>query len=547
MAEKNAPKTENKEAKGNDGKGNAADITPKKESVVSFQFSVPSVDLELIDVQPEALGLIPKKVALEQEVLPYKLEDDTLTVVTYNPDDLQLIDTLSVLTKMRIKTVTPNTGDLHSFIQSKYEGATVQDATPMLSESLMDIIAPIEISRQDELAEASVEAATDAPIVKAVDFIISRAVQERASDIHIAPEEHVLNVRYRIDGVLHNSVSLPLGVMSAVLTRIKILGNMNIAERRRPQDGSFSAKIAGRVIDFRVATIGTNWGEYAVMRVLDKTYSLIDLEDIGMPQYFLEPYLQCLNSPFGMIIISGPTGSGKTTSLYSSLAKLDREKLNIMSIEDPIEYKFEGIRQIQVNRVADITFAKGLRQCMRLDPDVILVGEIRDRETAQTAVDAALTGHLVLTSIHSNDAVGALVRLVDLGVEPFLVTSAVLATISQRLVRRSCPKCKEVQTAPVADQLAYKQVTGKEKTEFHYGKGCGHCSNTGFRGRIGVFELLLVTDTIKSMLSRGAGSVEIKQQAVKDGMLFMRHHGMSLAREGVTTPGEVARHVFTID
>ena len=547
MAEKNAPKTEKKETKGNDGKRNAAESTPQKENVVSFQFSSPTVDLELVDVQPEALGLIPKKVALEQEVLPYKLEDDTLTVITYNPDDLQLIDTLSVLTKMRIKTVTPNTGDLHSFIQSKYEDTAVQDATPMLAESLMDIIAPIEISRQAELSEGSVEAASDAPIVKAVDFIITRAVHERASDIHIAPEEHVLNVRYRIDGVLHNSVALPLGVMSAVLTRIKILANMNIAERRRPQDGSFSARIAGRVIDFRVATIGTNWGEYAVMRVLDKTYSLIDLADIGMPQYFLEPYLRCLNSPFGMIVISGPTGSGKTTSLYSSLGELDREKLNIMSIEDPIEYKFEGIRQIQVNRVAEITFAKGLRQCMRLDPDVILVGEIRDKETAQTAVDAALTGHLVLTSIHSNDAVGALVRLVDLGVEPFLVTSAVLATISQRLVRRACPKCKEVQTAPVADQLAYKQVTGKEKTDFQYGKGCSHCSNTGFRGRIGVFELLLVTDTIKSMLSRGAGSVELKQQAVKDGMLFMRHHGMSLAREGVTTPGEVARHVFTID
>ncbi len=547
MAEKNTPKTENKETKGNDGKRGAAGSTVKKENVVSFQFSSPTVDLELVEIPQEVLGLIPKKVALEQEVLPYKLEDDTLTVITYNPDDLQLIDTLSVLTKLRIKTVTPNTGDLHSFIQSKYEDAAVQDATPMLAESLMDIIAPIEISRQADLSEASAEAASDAPIVKAVDFIITRAVKERASDIHIAPEEKVLNVRYRIDGVLHNSVTLPLGVMSAVLTRIKILGNMNIAERRRPQDGSFSAKIAGRVIDFRVATIGTNWGEYAVMRVLDKTYSLIDLEDIGMPPYFLEPYLQCLNSPFGMIVISGPTGSGKTTSLYSSLGKLDREKLNIMSIEDPIEYKFEGIRQIQVNRQAEITFAKGLRQCMRLDPDVILVGEIRDKETAQTAVDAALTGHLVLTSIHSNDAVGALVRLVDLGVEPFLVTSAVLATVSQRLVRRACPKCKEVQTAPVADQLAYKQVTGKEKTDFQYGKGCSYCSNTGFRGRIGVFELLLVTDTIKSILSRGAGSVELKQQAVKDGMLFMRHHGMSLAREGVTTPGEVARHVFTID
>ncbi|MFA5374572.1 MAG: GspE/PulE family protein [Dehalococcoidia bacterium] len=532
MAEKNAPKTEG---------------TPKKENVVSFQFSSPTVDLEMVDISPDVLALIPKKVALEQEVLPYKIEDDVLTVITYNPDDLQLIDALSVLTKMRIKTVTPNTGDLHIFIQSKYEDASVQDAAALSTESLMDIIAPIEITKQLDLSEASIEEASDAPIVKAVDFIINRAVKERASDIHIAPEEHVLNVRYRIDGVLHNSVSLPLGVMSAVLTRIKILANMNIAERRRPQDGSFSAKIAGRVIDFRVATIGTNWGEYCVMRVLDKTYSLIELSEIGMPQYFLEPYLQCLNSPFGMIVISGPTGSGKTTSLYSSLGKLDREALNIMSIEDPIEYKFEGIRQIQVNRAAEITFAKGLRQCMRLDPDVILVGEIRDKETAQTAVDAALTGHLVLTSIHSNDAVGALVRLVDLGVEPFLVTSAVLATISQRLVRRSCPKCKETQTAPVADQLAYKQVTGKEKADFIYGKGCSHCSNTGFRGRIGVFELLLVTDTIKSILSRGAGAVELKQQAVKDGMLFMRHHGMSLAREGVTTPGEVARHVFTID
>jgi len=541
MADKNTPKTENKEIKGNDSHGNA----PK--NVVSFQFTSPTVDLELIAIPADVLALIPKQVALEQEVLPYKVEDDVLTVITYNPDDLQLIDTLSVLTKMRIKTVTPNTGDLTSFIKSKYEEAAVQDTSAMSTESLMDIIAPIEITKQADMAEASVEAASDAPIVKAVDFIITRAVKERASDIHIAPEENVLNVRYRIDGVLHHSVALPLGVMSAVLTRIKILGNMNIAERRRPQDGSFSAKIAGRTIDFRVATIGTNWGEYAVMRVLDKTYSLIDLEDIGMPQYFLEPYLQCLNSPFGMIIFSGPTGSGKTTSLYSSLAKLEKDKLNIMSIEDPIEYKFEGIRQIQVNRQADITFAKGLRQCLRLDPDVILVGEIRDKETAQTAVDAALTGHLVLTSIHANDAVGALVRLVDLGVEPFLVTSAVLATVSQRLVRRICPKCKEIQTAPVMDQLAYKQVTGKDKADFSYGKGCSNCSNTGYRGRIGVFELLLVTDTIKSMLSRGAGSVEIKQQAVKDGMLFMRHHGMSLAREGVTTPGEVARHVFTIE
>ncbi|MEA1958769.1 MAG: GspE/PulE family protein [Chloroflexota bacterium] len=543
MAEKKLAKPEGSEKKGNDSKPEGVD----EGNVVSFQFSVPTVDLETAEIQPDAIGLIPERIALEQGVLPLRVEDDTLTVATYNPDDLQLIDTISILTNMRIKTVTPVGGDLHSIIKSKYERTGPDEATAMISESLLDIIAPIEVTKTEELPEASLEAATHAPIVKAVDFILTRAVQERASDIHIAPEETALNVRYRIDGVLHHSVSLPLGVMSAVLTRIKILGNMNIAERRRPQDGSFTAKISGRMIDFRVATIGTNWGEYAVLRVLDKTFSLIDLEDIGMPQYFLEPYLNCLNSPFGMIIISGPTGSGKTTTLYSSLGKLDSDALNIMSIEDPIEYKFEGIRQIQVNRQANITFANGLRQCMRLDPDVILVGEIRDKETAQTAVDAALTGHLVLTSIHANDAVGALVRLVDLGVEPFLVTSAVVATASQRLVRRVCPKCKELREASVTDQLVYKQVTGKEKVEFYYGAGCNNCSHTGFRGRIGVFELLTVTDTVRSMLARGAGSVEIKEQAVKDGILFMRHHGMGLAREGVTTPGEVARHVFTID
>ena len=548
MAEKNVRKPETAGTKGNGDKAGALDTGAQKGNIMSFQYSAATVDLQTIDIQTEALELIPQRIAIEHEVLPMKLDDGVLTVITNNPDDLQLIDTLSILTNMKIKTVSPIGGDLQSFIKSKYSGAQFVDSSAMISESLLDIISPIEISRQaEEASEATFEAATDAPIVKAVDFILTRAVQERASDVHIAPEEHALNVRYRIDGVLHSSVSLPLGVMSAVLTRIKILGNMNIAERRRPQDGSFTAKIQGRMIDFRVATIGTNWGEFCVMRVLDKTFSLIELEEIGMPPHFLEPYLKCLSSPFGMIVISGPTGCGKTTSLYASLAKIDKEALNIMSIEDPIEYKFEGIRQIQVNRAAEITFAKGLRQCMRLDPDVILVGEIRDKETAQTAVDASLTGHLVLTSIHANDATGALVRLVDLGVEPFLVTSAIIATVSQRLVRKLCPKCKELKTAPMADQMAYKQVTGKDKTDFYYGVGCTNCSHTGFRGRIGVFELLLVTDPIKSILARGGGSIELKQQAIRDGMLFMRHHGMQLAAEGVTTPGEIARHVFTID
>jgi len=525
---------------------------PKEpESVVIFKRNVPIVDLREVEVEPEALALIPQSVALEHGVLPLTLEDNTLTVVTEYPDDLQLIDTLAVLTKKQIKTVMPLHGNIRDAIASHYKVGTEDEQTltniiaPM-EQTLKEIIASVQRATVTEEPADLAEAATDAPIVKAVDMLFTQAVNERASDIHIAPEENALKVRYRVDGVLHEVVSLPLKVQSAILTRIKILANMNIAERRRAQDGSFSGTIAGKEIDFRVATIGTNWGEAAVMRVLDKSFNLFELERTGMPSYLIETYEACLASPFGMIIISGPTGSGKTTTLYASLLKLNATEQNIMSIEDPIEYKFEGVRQIQVNRPAGITFASGLRACMRMDPDVILVGEIRDAETAQTAITAALTGHLVLTSIHANDAVGALVRLVDLGVEPFLVTSAVIATASQRLVRKVCTKCGELKKAPIADALAYKQVMGKERDEFIYGAGCNKCSFTGYRGRTGVFELLPVTDAIRSLVTRQAGASEIKTQALKDEMLPMRYHGMSLAKEGVTTPGEVARHVFTI-
>jgi general secretion pathway protein E len=513
----------------------------ERDNVVSFQLDVPTVDLKQVDVQREALALVPASVALEYNVLPITLEDDTLTMVAEYPDDIQLIDTIALLTQKKVKTVIPAQGDnLREFITSHYK------TTDLTQQTLKDIIGSVELSEVAEEPEELLQAATDAPVVRAVNWILTEAVKERASDIHIVPEEKSLKVRYRIDGVLHEFASMPLTIQSAILTRIKILANMNIAERRRAQDGSFTDTLNGKEIDFRVATIGINWGESAVLRVLDKSFNLFELEQIGMPSYLRETYESSLTSPFGMIIISGPTGSGKTTTLYASLLKLDAAKLNIMSIEDPIEYKFEGVRQIQVNLAASITFASGLRACMRMDPDTILVGEIRDAETARTAITAALTGHLVLTSIHANDAVGALVRLVDLGVEPFLVTSAVIATASQRLVRRVCPKCAELKEALLNDAMAYKQVTGKERNEFHYGAGCSYCSSTGYRGRIGVFELLPVTDAIRSLIARQAGASEIKAQAMKDGMLPMRHHGMSLAKEGVTTPSEVGRNVFTI-
>ncbi len=513
---------------------------PERDNVISFQLNVPTVDLQQLKVQPEALALVPIAWALEHNVLPLTLEDNALTVVTDHPDDLHIIDTLAALTNREIKTVIPMRGNLRDAITSYYA------TTDQSAQTLMDILAAVQVSTVTDEATDLVEAASEAPIVRAVDWILTQAVKERASDIHIVPEETVLKVRYRIDGVLHDSASLPIAVLSPILTRLKILADMNIAERRRAQDGSFTDHLAGKAIDFRVATIGTNWGESAVLRVLDKSFNLFELEQIGMPPYLKEQYEASLTSPFGMIIISGPTGSGKTTTLYASLLKLDAKERNIMSIEDPIEYKFEGVRQIQVNFTAGINFASGLRACMRMDPDVILVGEIRDAETAGTAVTAALTGHLVLTSLHANDAVGALVRLMDLGVEPFLVTSAVVATASQRLVRRVCPKCAELKEASLADIAAYRQVTGEEQDEFHYGTGCDYCSFTGYRGRIGAFELLPVTDSIRSLITRRAGSSELRAQAQEDGMLPMLHHGMSLAKEGVTTPGEVARNVFTI-
>jgi len=508
-------------------------------TVLSFQLNVPTVDLKQSQVQPAAIALISEQVAREHNVLPLSVDGDTLTVAMEDPDDLQLIDTLAVLTKKRIKPVIPLRGGLRDAINTHYK------LTSQIEKELKQVLSTAQTKSLTEPLDV-LDIVGQAPIVRAVEMILTQAVKERASDIHVVPEEMGLKIRYRIDGVLHESISLPEEVHPAIVTRIKVMANMNIAERRRAQDGQFSATIVDRDIDFRVATVGTSYGEMVVMRVLDKHFQLFDLPELGMSPDIQEIYERSISSPFGMILISGPTGSGKTTTLYATLKKLNTEELNIMTIEDPIEYQFQGIRQIQVNRAADVTFATGLRACMRLDPDVILVGEIRDSETAQTAITAALTGHLVLTSIHANDAVGALVRLVDLGVEPFLVTSAVIAAASQRLVRKVCPYCQELREASPSEVAAYEREMGEEKREFYYGSGCNFCSFTGFLGRMGVFEALLVSDQIRSLVSRGANSPEIKAQALQEGMLTMRRDGMIKAKEGKTTPGEVARHVFTI-
>ncbi|HUV51657.1 MAG TPA: GspE/PulE family protein [Dehalococcoidia bacterium] len=507
-------------------------------SLLSLKYGVPVVNLGRIEVQPEAVALVPEQVAREHRILPVSLNGDTLTIATDDPHDFKAINTLASLTRKRIVTVIPVGMRLEEAIEGNYK------LTSRIEQQVSQIAGIKVETETGDISEA--EALKQAPVVQAVDMMLTQAVRDRASDIHIEPQEDSLLIRNRIDGVLHEAVRLPLGVHTAILTRIKVLANLNIAERRRPQDGQFSATINGKRVDFRVATVEGSHGEMAVLRVLDKSMLLIKLPELGMSPSVLQPFDKLLASPFGMILVSGPTGSGKTTTLYSALQKLDAKERNIMTIEDPIEYGFAGINQIQVNRQAGITFPVGLRAIMRLDPDVILVGEIRDTETATTAVQAAITGHLVLSSIHANDGVSSLIRLIDMGVEPFLVTSAVIGSLSQRLVRRVCPYCRNMTEVPPAGAVAYATAMGETRDKFMVGRGCNFCSRSGFLGRVGVYELLALTDNLRKMVMKGVTASELKEQAISEGMIAMGKDGMQKVRDGLTTPGEIMKNVFTI-
>jgi general secretion pathway protein E len=509
-------------------------------SVLSLKYGVPVVNLASMEIQSEATSLVTEQVAREHHILPISLDGDTLTIATNEPHDFRTINSIAALTRKRIETVIPVGMGLDDAIDNNYTLRT-QIEQRVSQIATMNGDAEVAVGEGGE-----VDVLKQAPVVQAVDMMLTQAVRDRASDIHIEPQEDCVLVRNRIDGVLHDAVRLPLGVHTAVLTRIKVMANLNIAERRRPQDGQFSANIGNRKVDFRVATVESGHGEMAVLRVLDKSMLLIRLADLGMSPSVLQPFENLLGAPFGMILVSGPTGSGKTTSLYAALQQLDSKQRNIMTIEDPIEYGFKGINQIQVNRQANITFAVGLRAIMRLDPDVILVGEIRDSETATTAVQAAITGHLVLSSIHANDSVSALVRLIDMGVEPFLVTSAVIGSVSQRLVRRVCPYCGQTAEVSPSDAAAYEAEMGETRDKFLVGRGCNFCSRSGYLGRVGVYELLTVSDEIRKMVVKQSPASEMKEEAIRCGMAPMRADGMQKVADGVTTPNEILRSVFTI-
>lgn len=507
-------------------------------TALSVQLDLPTIDLKRQPVQPEALELVSEAYARRHLLIPVELRDDALLVVMADPGNLQVLEDLEAQARRSIKPAVGIPSDIREAINRNFRAAGE------IAEQVSRVAPPL--TEVEAAAAVTSDVVTQTPIVRTVDLLIAQAVRDRASDIHLEPQESRLRVRYRIDGILHEVEALPRSIHAQLLSRIKVLAGMNIAERRRPQDGQFSATVEGKDVDFRVATSDSAHGEMAVLRVLDKSLSLLALEELGFQTASLERYSQMLRTPFGMILEGGPTGCGKTTTLYASVNQLDRTGRNIITIEDPIEYQFKDVNQIQVNQLADITFVTGLRSIMRLDPDVILVGEVRDGETARMATQAALTGHLVLSSIHANDAVGILFRLLDLGVERFLVASALIGVVSQRMVRRVCPHCRAPAAAPIEERMAFEEELGEESGQFQYGSGCNFCAHTGFLGRTGLFEVMVLSEELRRMFLTGAGASDLTAQAVSEGMITMRRDGMLKVKQGITTPGEVIRNVFSI-
>jgi type II secretory ATPase GspE/PulE/Tfp pilus assembly ATPase PilB-like protein len=511
-------------------------VKPEELAVVlSIQLNVPLIDLKRHTAQPQALRLIPEEMARKHMLIPIDIVNNALLVVMADPEDIRTIEDIKVQVKMRVEIALGIRSDIERAINIYYRSsdAIVKQVSRFAPEP-------------EEKAEDTHVLPAHTPIAETLDLLILQAVKDRASDIHIEPQEERLRIRFRIDGILHDMFSFPLNIHSQLVSRVKILSEMDISEQRRPQDGQFAIKVQGNEVDIRTATMDTPYGERVSLRILDKSLALFTLPELGFQPDVLKKYRTMLKSPLGMILAGGPTGSGKTTTLYASINELDKNELNIMTIEDPIEYNFTNINQTQVNAKAGITFGSGLRSIMRHDPDVILVGEIRDRDTVDTAIQAALTGHLVLSSIHANDAVGVIFRLMDLDAEPASISTTLTGIISQRMVRRICPNCRAPYKPSEEELAAFRKEMGDEKVTFYRGMGCNLCVNTGYRGRIGVFELLTMSESIRKLVRSNAGASEIAEQAITEGMITMRQDGMQKVKEGITSISEVMRNVFAI-
>ena len=516
-------------------------------TVLSFQLRIPIVDLKSVDVDPEAVNLVPEDFARQHKILPVGFDPDgSLRIATLMPNDFQLSTQLSTMTGRQTKFALALSGDLAELIDRTYVTTAVeapraapQAGGPMAVQSVpLDAQVPGGLIGQD---------ISQLPAVQAVEMVTLQAVKRRASDVHLVPTSDSSKVLFRVDGTLQPAVLIPLTLHESMVSRIKVLAEMDISESRRPQDGSFSLQFGEKTVDFRVSSIGTTWGEMMVIRILDRSGGILNLEDVGLDSTPLHTWRQLLSLPYGMLLVSGPTGSGKTTTLYASITELAHTVGNIMTVEDPVEYRMDELNQIEVNRAAGIDFAAGLRAIMRLDPDVILVGEIRDTETARTAIDAALTGHLVLASIHSNDAASSIVRLLDLGIEPYLAATAVVGSLAQRLVRVVDPHCGIEVEVSATESMAYETEMQEAAPQFMVGQGCNFCGGTGYLGRTGVFEVLAISEATRKLVAAGATGQEMRNRALGDGLVPLRRAGMVKAKAGITTVEEILRKVFFIE
>ena len=499
------------------------------------------IDLDDVEFTPQILRLIPAGLARLHRALPIGFEGNTIRLALVDPLDTQTIEDLRFALGRDLEILLAPSLQIEERLRRHYgeDTSSMEDILKQLGEAgeLMTLA-------KDQGAAAHVEAEANAtPIIRFVDLILYQAIRDRASDIHFEPFENEFKVRYRVDGALYEMAPPPRHLALPVISRVKVMANMNIAERRLPQDGKIQKNIAGRAVDLRVSTLPTQFGESVVLRVLDRSTVNLDFEQLGMQEYILNYILEAIRRPNGLFIVTGPTGSGKTTTLYSCLRQINTNECKVLTAEEPVEYDLEGVMQVPVNDAIGLTFARVLRAFLRQDPDYIMVGETRDLESAQIAIQASLTGHLVFTTLHTNDAPGAIVRLIDMGVEPFLISSTLHAVLGQRLLRRICSDCRTAYL-PNDSLLSELKLSPQEIGErhFYYGKGCEKCNQTGYRGRIGIYELMRIDDPLRALINGRAPSVVLKQKAIELGMVTLREDGVRSIFDGATTIEEVLKY-----
>jgi type IV pilus assembly protein PilB len=511
---------------------------------IGSHLGAPVITLRERDLTPELLRIVPAKMARMYQCLPVALADSTLQVALVEPLNVGRIDELSFVVKKDIQLVVVDPLQVQKAIEKFY---------PEESESVTDILKELGSDKEIE-KEVSEVAVTDdatmmarladqAPIVRFVNLVLFQAIQDRASDIHFEPFETEFKIRYRVDGALYEMSPPPKHLALPVVSRLKVMANLNISERRLPQDGRISYSLGNRVVDLRISTLPTQFGESVVLRVLDRAAVNLEIESLGFPKYLYDYTVEAIQRPNGILVATGPTGCGKTTTLYSCLRRVNTIDSKLLTAEDPVEYDIEGIMQVAINEAVGLTFSKALRSFLRQDPDIIMVGEMRDLETAQISIQASLTGHLVLSTLHTNDAPGAVTRLVDMGVEPFLISSTLVAVIGQRLVRTTCKNCR-TPFEPTETQLALLNLSPHDLGDktFYYGRGCSTCNDTGYRGRKGIFELLVISDAIRALINERAPTVVMRQKAIEMGMTTLREDGLRSIFDGDTTIEEIVKY-----